>query len=80
MSTVSCTDSDKERFEALQESGETQAEAMSRILDMAEAFEGEVVDVDEWAEQTADKIGPKIELSMYRVANELTDVELAYNE
>ena len=80
MSTVSCTDSDKERFEAIQESGETQAEAMSRILDMAEAFQGDLVDEEELAQETAELMGPKIELSMYRVANELTDIELAYNE
>ena len=71
MSTVSCTDSDKERFEAIQESGETQAEAMSRILDMAEAFEGELVDEEELADLVADKMGPKIELSMHRTIREV---------
>ena len=73
MSTVSCTDSDKERFESIQEDSETQAEAFKRVLDMAEAFNGEIVDESKVAEQTAELMGPKLELALYRVVDELAD-------
>ena len=56
MSQVSCTDSDKERFEQLKRSDETQSEAFERVLDMAEAFEGELVDESELAELVAERI------------------------
>lgn len=83
-STVSCSDADKERFEQLQESDETQSETFSRVLDMAEAFQGELVDEEKLAEETAELMGPKLELSMYRVVDELTESEservLEYNE
>ena len=80
MTTVSCSDSDKERFEAMQEPGENQAETMNRILDMAEAFEGDIIDETELAEETAEVMGPKLELAMKRVANEMKEeVVLEYN-
>ena len=82
MSQVSCTDSDKERFEQLKRSDETQSEAFERVLDMAEAFNGEIIDEEQLAEEVAEKMGPKIELSMYRVVNEMREkeVELEYHE
>lgn len=80
-SQVSCTESDKERFEEFKKPDETQTETFERLLDMAEAFNGELVDHEELADMVADRMGPKLELSMYRVADELADAtELQYNE
>jgi len=74
-STVSCEDADKEWFDEFQQSGENQAQAFSRLVENAKAYNGDLVDTDELAEETADKMGPKLELALFRVADEMRDAQ-----
>lgn len=69
-STVSCTDSDKEWFNEFKESDETQAEAFSRLVDQAKAFQGELVDHEELADELSHTLVSKIELGAYRGAKD----------
>ena len=71
MSQISVSDSDKDWFNSFKESDENQAEAFSRLVDHAKAYNGELIDPEEQAELTAEKMGPKLELALYRVADEM---------
>lgn len=71
MSQISVTDEDKDWFDSFQGDNQTQSEAFAEMVDIVKAYNGEVVDPEELAEKTADKMGPKLELTMMRVINEV---------
>jgi hypothetical protein len=71
MSQININQSDKDWFDSFQESDQTQAEAFAEMVEIVKDHNGELVNPEEIAEQTADKMGPKIELSMKRVIEEV---------
>lgn len=61
------SDSDKDRFDQIKNSDETQAECFERILDRFEnADEPVVIDVDEIAERIDEKVASNVEVAAYR--------------
>jgi len=71
MSSINVDSDDKAWFDEFKNADENQAEAFSRLVDHAKAYNGELVDPEEQAELTAEKMGPKLELALYRVADEM---------
>ena len=71
MPTVSVDRDDKDWFDDFQQDDETQAEAFHRMRKQVQAYNGEPVDVEQLAEEVAEMMGPKLELSMYRVVDEM---------
>jgi len=66
MSQISVSDSDKDWFDSFKQDDETQAEAFSRLCEQARAFQGELVDVEELAEELSHTLIPQTEISAYR--------------
>jgi len=73
VSSINVDSDDKAWFDEFKEDGENQAEAFARLVDNAKAYNGELIDPEELAEETAEKMGPKLELALYRVVDELND-------
>ncbi len=70
MSQISVSDSDKDWFDSFKQDDETQAEAFSRLCEQARAFQGELVDVEELAEELSHTLIPQTEIAAYRGVSE----------
>lgn len=66
MSQINVSADDKEWFDEFKESDETQAEAFSRLVEQAKAFQGELVDHAELADELSHTLIPMTEVAAYR--------------
>ncbi len=73
MSSINVDSDDKAWFDEFKEDGENQAEAFSRLVENAKAYNGELYDPQEQAELTAEEMGPKLELVLWRIKEEMKD-------
>jgi len=73
VSSINVDSDDKAWFDEFKQSDENQAEAFARLVENAKAYNGELIDSEEVAEETAEKMGPKLELVLYRLLDELKE-------
>jgi len=74
-STVSCTDSDKEWFNEFKRDDENQAEAFSRLVENAKAYNGELIDPEELAGELEKTLIPMVEVAAFRGTKECVEGE-----
>jgi len=71
MTSISVSSETKGNFDELKPDNLTHDEFINTLLETYQAYNGELIDPEEQAELTAEKMGPKLELALYRVADEL---------
>jgi len=65
-STISCSDTDKDEFQALKPDDMTQKEFVSELLDAKRRDNGEIVDVGKIVDNVEKQIAAEVELASYR--------------